>query len=206
MADTAADLLPELLGRDVQFAILGQGDPALEARFTSLADAYPGRLAVRIGYEEPLAHRLYAAGDVLLHPARFEPCGLTPLYALRYGTIPLVRLVGGLTDTVVPASEETLHGGTATGFAFDQPDASTMLEAIDRALAVYAKPVVWRKLQHRAMTRDFSWDYSARRFLTIYHQLAPAEPMVRAERSVEPKPERRPEALVEPGRKRASAA
>jgi starch synthase len=206
MADTAADLLPELLTRDVQFAILGQGDPALEARFTNLADAYPGRLAVRIGYEEPLAHRLYAGGDLLLHPARFEPCGLTPLYALRYGTIPLVRRVGGLTDTVVPASEETLHAGTATGFTFDQPDACTMLEAIDRALAVYAKPVVWRKLQQRAMTRDFSWDYSARRFLAIYHELAPAVALVRAERAAEPKPERRPEALVEPERKRANAA
>jgi len=206
MADTTIDMLRELLRRDVQFAILGQGDPALEQRFHSAAADYPGRMAVRIGYEEPLAHRLYAGGDILLHPARFEPCGLTPLYALRYGTLPVVRRVGGLADTVVAASEETILTGRATGFTFEEPDGGAMLAALDRALAVHAQPVVWRKLQQCAMAGDSGWDASARRYLAIYRALAPGAPLVKAERPVEPLPEPLDELLAEPEPSRASAA
>jgi len=174
MADTTADVLPELMQRPVQFAMLGQGDTALERKFRDAAKLYSGRMAVRIGYEEPLAHRLYAAGDLLLHPAQFEPCGLTPLYALGYGTIPIVRDVGGLADTIIDANEETIRAGTATGFAFDQPTGTAMLDCIDRALGMRARPIPWHRMQQRAMTRDFSWDSSARRYLAIYQELAPA--------------------------------
>jgi starch synthase len=182
MAESALDILPAVLERNVAVAILGQGDVTLEQRFQTLAASYPGRMSVHIGYEEPLAHRMYAGGDLLLHPSQFEPCGLTPLYALRYGTLPIVRRVGGLSDTVVAANEETLRDGTATGFAFDQPDGAAMLEAIDRALTTCAQPPVWRTMQQRAMTRDFGWDASAQRYLAIYRELAPAAPLVRGER------------------------
>ena len=99
--------------------LLGDGERHLEEQFAAAALHYPGRIAFRVGYEEPLAHRLMAGGDILLHPARYEPCGLTQLYAMRYGTIPVVRSTGGLRDTVVDATDDTLGGETATGFVFE---------------------------------------------------------------------------------------
>lgn len=173
MADTVLDALPSILGQGAQFALLGQGDPALEGRFRDAAQRYPGKLAVRIGHEEPLEHRLHAAADLLLHPSRFEPCGLAPLYALRYGTLPIVRNVGGLADTVTDANETTLRLGAATGFAFREPTAPAMLACIDRALALYAQPVAWRKMQYEAMDQDFGWQASARDYLALYRRLAP---------------------------------
>ncbi len=173
MADVVAQALHAILERDVQLAVLGEGDPAIEAQFREAAQHYPGRLAVRIGHEEPMAHRFYAAGDLLLHPTRFEPCGLTPLYAMRYGTLPLVRHVGGLADTVVDATEWTVRAGNATGFAFRDLNAVAMLACLDRALAFYARPVSWRKIQRRAMSREFGWNISARRYIALYRKLAP---------------------------------
>lgn len=118
MADIVYHALHIILERDVQLALLGEGDPVLEAKFQEAAQHYPGKLAVRIGFEEPLAHRLQAGADLLLHPSRFEPCGLTPLYAMHYGTLPIVRHVGRLSDTIVDATEWTIRNGSATGFAF----------------------------------------------------------------------------------------
>jgi starch synthase len=130
-------------------------------------------MAVRIGYEESLAHRLHAGADILLHPSRFEPCGLTQLYALRYGTVPIVRRIGGLTDTIVDANDETILDGTATGFAFEEAVANHMIDAVDRALAAYRQPVIWRRLQRSAMTQDFGWERSARQYLALYQRVAP---------------------------------
>jgi starch synthase len=174
MADTVLDAMPSILDRGARFALLGQGDPALEGRFRDAAQRYPGKLAVRIGHEEPLEHRLHAGADLLLHPSRFEPCGLAPLYAMRYGTLPIVRNVGGLADTVTDANENTLRLGTATGFAFREPTAPAMLACIDRAIALYGQPVAWRKMQYEAMDQDFGWDSSARDYLALYRKLAPA--------------------------------
>ena len=173
MADVVCHALAALLERDIQLAILGQGDHALELQFEDAAEQHPGRLAVRVGYEEPLAHRFHAGADLLLHPCRFEPCGLTPLYALRYGTLPVVRHVGGLSDTIVDATQWTIQTGSATGFAFQEPTASAMLNCLDRALAFYRRPAVWRTMQERAMSRKFGWDISARRYLALYRRLAP---------------------------------
>ena len=173
MADTVLDVLPAILERGAQFALLGRGDRRLEFRFQEIAQRFPGKLAARIGYEEPLEHRLHAAADLLLHPSRFEPCGLAPLYAMRYGTLPIVRGVGGLADTVTDADERTLRLGTATGFAFREPTAPAMLACIDRALAFYDQPVAWRKMQYRAMDQDFGWEASARDYLALYRKLAP---------------------------------
>ncbi len=182
MADTILEALPAILDRGVQFALLGAGDPSLEERIRHAGDRQPGQVAIHIGYQEPLAHRFHAAADILLHPSRFEPCGLTQLYALRYGTLPIVRRVGGLADTIVDTNDETVRTGMATGFTFEQPTGRAMLAALDRALALYRQPVVWRKVQRRAMVRDFSWEHSARRYLDLYWHLAPeAAPRPRRE-------------------------
>ena len=173
MADVVCHVLHRILDRDVQLVILGEGDPVLEARFRNAAQHYPGRLAVRTGYEEPLAHRLHAGADLLLHPCRFEPCGLTPLYAMRYGTLPIVRHVGGLSDTIVDATEWTVRAGSATGFAFQETSAPAMLDCLDRALAYYRQKARWRKMQQRAMQREFGWDVSASRYVSLYHNLVP---------------------------------
>jgi starch synthase len=108
-----------------------------------------------------------------------------PLYALRYGTIPIVRTVGGLADTIFDVDEETIGSATGTGFAFQQPDGRAMLDCIDRALAAFRRPVPWRKIMRRAMTRDFSWEASARRYLTIYRELAPHSAVAGVEDEVE---------------------
>jgi starch synthase len=170
MADILLDALPAMLERDVQFALLGQGDSVLESRLRDAACRYSDRMSVRIGYEEALAHRFYAGGDLLLHPSRFEPCGLTPLYGLRYGTLPVVRRVGGLLDTIV--HEQSACAGTVNGFGFLRPDAQAMLDCLDQALLTYAQPVAWRKLQRIAMSREFGWDRSAHRYMEIYHKAA----------------------------------
>ncbi len=186
MADTVLDVLPAILERGAQFALLGRGDRRLEFRFQEIAQRFPGKLAARIGYEEPLEHRLHAAADLLLHPSRFEPCGLAPLYAMRYGTLPIVRGVGGLADTVTDADERTLRLGTATGFAFREPTAPAMLACIDRALAFYDQPVAWRKMQYRAMDQDFGWEASARDYLALYRKLAPEAALMDIAEPVEP--------------------
>jgi starch synthase len=173
MADTLLEALPAILARDVQLAVLGEGDPVLEERITREAQNRTDQMAVRIGYEESLAHRLHAGADILLHPSRFEPCGLTQLYALRYGTVPIVRRIGGLTDTIVDANDVTIHDGTATGFAFEEAVANHMIDALDRALALYRQPVIWRRLQRSAMTQDFGWERSARQYLALYQKVAP---------------------------------
>ncbi len=136
MADVVADTLPRIIENGAQCAVVGDGDRLLEERFELAARQHPGRIAVRIGYEEPLAHRVLAGGDILLHPARFEPCGLTQLYAMRYGTLPVVRKTGGLCDTVVDATDHSVRQGTATGFAFESANSADMLHCIERALAL----------------------------------------------------------------------
>ena len=173
MADAVADVLPRIVESGAQCALLGDGDRQLEERFEAAARANPGRIAVRIGYEEPFSHRAVAGGDILLHPARYEPCGLTQLYAMRYGTLPVVRRTGGLCDTVVDADDGSIRQGTATGFAFTSADTDDFLRCIERALALYRQPLMWRKVQLQAMAQDFGWSESARRYLALYRELAP---------------------------------
>lgn len=171
--DLALAALPDLVGEGAQFAILGSGDPDLEAGFRRCVDAYPGQVAVFVGYDEGLAHRIFAGADSLLVPSRSEPCGLTQLYALRYGTLPLVRRAGGLADTVVDASPAALADGTATGFVFGPATVEAFREAVDRAIGVYRDPDRWRQMQQRAMTRDFGWEQSAATYRDLYQRLAP---------------------------------
>jgi len=172
MADVLLEAVPHYLASepDRQFVLLGNGDRALETSYQELAAAYPGRVAALIHYTEDFTHRLHAGGDILIHGSRFEPCGLTQLYAMRFGTIPVVRPVGGLADTVVDVSAETLETGQATGFYFDDPTVSAMLAGIDRAVALYRLPERWRRLQQTAMRRNFGWEASARAYLEVYQR------------------------------------
>jgi starch synthase len=163
--------LPGLLDLGARLVLLGSGDGALEAGFAAAAQDYPGRVGVMLGYDEALSHLIMAGSDSIIVPSRFEPCGLTQLYALRYGALPLVRRTGGLADTVVDASALTVAAGSATGFAFDRETPESLLAAIGRASALYADRATWRRMMHQAMTRDFSWDAAARQYVALYREL-----------------------------------
>ena len=164
--------LPEITSRGGQLALLGSGDAGLEAAFRDAAAAQPGQVAVRIGYDEPHAHRLFAGGDITLVPSLYEPCGLTQMYGLRYGCLPLVRRVGGLADTVVDCSLENMAEATANGFVFDRFEADDLLRAIRRAFALHARHADWRTVQRRAMAPHFGWDAPASAYAALYRQLA----------------------------------
>ncbi len=167
-------VLPEIVARGGQLVLLGSGDAPLEAAFVEAARRQPQQVAVRIGYDERFAHRVFGATDITLVPSRFEPCGLTQLYGLRYGSLPLVRRVGGLADTVVDSSLENLAEGTATGLVFDRFDADDMQRAVRRAFALYRRRTDWRAVQRRAMAQDVSWTGSAERYAALYRELAGA--------------------------------
>ncbi len=168
MADVILDTLPWLAEQDAQFVVVGEGDPVMEAAFAQAHERYSGKIAVAAGYDEATAHKLQAASDILLAPARFEPCGLTQLYALRYGTLPVVRRTGGLADTVVDATAATIADRTATGFVFDEATSEDLSAAIGRALTLYREPLTWRRLQMQAMAQDFSWNASAMQYAALY--------------------------------------
>jgi starch synthase len=174
--DLMLGALPGLRARGGQLALQGAGEPALEAAFIAAAKAHPDEVAVRIGYDEAFAHRLIAGADAILVPSRFEPCGLTQLYGLRYGTLPVVRRVGGLADTVVDASDEAVQADRATGFSFDAATPTALEGAIQRAIAAYAKPERWRRLMARAMAQDFSWDGAAQKYIALYRDLIAVRP------------------------------
>jgi starch synthase len=170
--DLVAPALGSLLAEGaIQLVVLGSGDPEWEDALRRLAAEHRTGVAVRIGYHEGLAHRIQAASDLLLMPSRFEPCGLAQLYALRYGTVPVVRAVGGLDDTVVEFDPETRTG---TGFTFVQHDAAALTAAVRRALTVRRDPALWRALRLNAMTQDHSWARAARDYAHEYYQLTPA--------------------------------
>jgi starch synthase len=169
--DLVLAALPALLKMGVQLCLQGSGDAALEAAFSAAAKAHPGQVAVRIGYDENLAHRLIAGCDALLVPSRFEPCGLTQLYALRYGSVPIVRRVGGLADTVVDASAPALESDRATGYTFDAATPAALEAAVQRAVLGFRAPAVWRQLMLRGMAQDFSWGEAARKYVAMYEGL-----------------------------------
>jgi starch synthase len=166
--DLVLAALPALLRQGAQLAVQGSGDPVLEAAFTAAAFAHPGQVAMRIAYDEAMAHRLIGGADVIMVPSRFEPCGLTQLYGLRYGTLPLVRRVGGLADTVVDATEEAVRAQRATGFAFEAATPAALEAAITRAIQARRHPQTWQQLMATAMAQDFSWDGAAAQYMALY--------------------------------------
>jgi starch synthase len=172
MADVLPVVAPQILKNGGQFAVCGKGDRRIENALRAVAAANPGKVSVRIGYEETWAKRTLAGADVLLAPARFEPCGLTQMYGMRYGALPVVRRVGGLADTVTDTGEDNSDAdGTATGFVFNEATADDFSQAIDNASHVYRDKESWRQMQSRAMTHDFSWRRSADRYLALYRDL-----------------------------------
>lgn len=164
--DLVAELVPELFGLDVRLVILGAGDAALEDRFRWLGRVFRDHCAVTVGFDVAKAHRIYAGADLFLMPSRFEPCGIGQLYAMRYGTVPIVHAVGGLKDTVVDES---------TGFSFAFADVIGLRWALGRALAMHReRPDAWQELVRNAMRRDSSWTPSARETLQLYRSLVRA--------------------------------
>lgn len=164
--DLVVDLADRLVDAGCSLVVLGTGEPRYEDLLTTAAARHPGRIAFRAAFSEPLAHRIYAGSDLFLVPSRFEPCGLAQLYAMRYGTPPVVRATGGLADTVRDAS-----GPSGTGFLFidDAPDA--LWAALTRARAIHADPAAWRTLQQQAMACDFGWDTAAAEYEACYRAL-----------------------------------
>jgi len=162
--DLIAELVPTLPSYG-SFAVLGTGDARYERLMRGLATTYPDRFAVKIGFDESLAHLIEGAADIFLMPSRFEPCGLNQMYSMRYGTVPVVRATGGLDDTVTDYNDAA---ETGTGFKFGVYSAAALLAAMDRAKAVYANPSRWKALQVAGMRQDFSWDRSAREYVKLY--------------------------------------
>jgi starch synthase len=171
------DLVIELLGRlggtgRAHFVVLGTGNDGIEESLRRMAASFPEAIDVMIGFDEGLAHLVQAAADMMLVPSRYEPCGLTQLYAMRYGTIPIVRATGGLVDTVVDTTPDTLRAGTASGFVFEAFDALALEQAVVRALDAHADANVWKSLVQRVMRQDWSWGSSAREYLALYEGMA----------------------------------
>jgi starch synthase len=155
----------DLLNRPIRMVVLGTGEPEVEAGLREFVRRDPKRFAVRFQYDNGLAHRIEAGCDMILMPSRFEPCGLTQMYSMRYGTIPIVRSTGGLADTVQHFDMKKKKG---TGFVFEHEDGTGLVWALDQALAAYSKPGPWTTLMQNAMSRDYSWGLSAERYEAVY--------------------------------------
>lgn len=178
MADLAVQAIPLALEAhpNLQVAAIGQGDKAIERALVQAAERFPDRFTARIGFDEKTAHMLQAGADILLHGSRFEPFGLTPIYAMRYGTLPIGSKTGGMADTISDAGDNAglsaMRG--STGFLFEGETVQAMTQAIDRAMAVRTHPGIWRAMQHNAMTEDFSWRNSVSVYMRMYRSLVPA--------------------------------
>lgn len=159
---------PENVARDWQMAILGAGDPALEAAVRGLERDFPGRVRTITRFDAPLSHRFYAGADILLIPSRYEPCGTTQMIAMRYGCVPLARATGGLRDTV----RDIQQGANSTGFLFKEATPVELTKALRRAMRVYQNEAIWQALQVRGMRRDFSWERSAQEYLRLYKEMS----------------------------------
>lgn len=170
--DLLAGAAHTLLRQDVQLVVQGQGDPALMDVLAAIAREAPEKMVFRTEYDDALAHRIFAGADLFLAPARFEPCGLTQLYAMRYGAIPVVRATGGLRDTVIDC-DVTLASGT--GFVFEEASPEALYGAVSRGLAAYADGGSFAKLRRRVMRQDWSWDRAAHRYQAVFEALVPAE-------------------------------
>ncbi len=179
-------VLDDLVARGGQLVVLGSGDAGIEAALREAANRHPGQAVLRVGYDEALAHRIIAGSDVLLVPSRFEPCGLTQLYALRYGTLPLVHGVGGLADTVVDSTPETLEHGSASGFVFHAFHTEALRQALHRAFALHQRPARWAGVQGHGMQLRFDWQVAAKAYCALYQRITATPGAACA--SVEPGP------------------
>ncbi len=170
--DLLLEVLPVLVGRGARLALLGSGDKDLEAGFTRASEDFPGSVGVIIGYDEKLSHVLQGGSDAILVPSRFEPCGLTQLYGVRYGTLPVVAKTGGLADTVVDADSASLKSRRATGIVFSPINAEELANAIHRTCDLFADQPVWKRMVLAAMKYPVGWDQSASLYHDLYKDLA----------------------------------
>jgi len=169
--DLVAAIIPQLTAMDLQLVILGTGEPQIEAKLKVLQARYPHRMGLRIGFDEGLAHRIEGGADVFVMPSRYEPCGLSQLYSLRYGTVPVVRKTGGLADTVLPMPPEARQAGQATGFQVEEDTAAALLAVLRRTMAVYQDRPMWERLVEAGMTTDVSWARSANVYDRLFMSL-----------------------------------
>ena len=169
--DLLLECLPGLVGRGGRLALLGTGEKGLERAFVAAAGRHAGSVGVIIGYDETLSHLMQGGSDAILIPSRFEPCGLTQLYGLRYGTIPVVARTGGLADTVIDANAAGLAANCATGIQFVPVTAVALDQAVERTIALYRQPKVWNAMVRRAMRHPVGWDQSAKAYLALFEDL-----------------------------------
>lgn len=176
--DLVRDAMDDLLASGARIALLGTGDPNCEKYFRQVAYQHRGRVGAVLAYREDLAHLVEAGSDIFLMPSRFEPSGLNQLYSMRYGTLPIVRRVGGLADSVTDATPDAIRNGTATGFVFEDYTAEAMMEAYNRAVAIFStNKLQWRAIMKNAMARDSSWDAAAKTYAEVYERAALRPPM-----------------------------
>jgi starch synthase len=169
--DLVIDAIDTLLQTGARLALLGSGDSALETALSSIAKRHAGRVGVVLGYDEALSHLLQAGSDAILVPSRFEPCGLTQLYGLRYGCVPVVSRVGGLADTIIDANDAALSAGVASGVQFSPVDRPTFENALMRTAGLFRDQKLWRDIQRRGMRADVSWQRSAGQYAALFHEL-----------------------------------
>jgi starch synthase len=165
--DLLAEIMPELMTRDLLLVVLGTGEPYYEGLFRSLAEKYAGRIGVKIAYDDTMAHKIEAGADMFLMPSRYEPCGLSQIYSLKYGTVPVVHATGGLDDTI---EEWNAGAQTGTGFKFYPYEPGEFMAALDRAFATFADKGAWQTLQRNGMAKDYSWREPAGEYLRLYEE------------------------------------
>jgi len=166
--DLLLENIPMITGEGMQLVVMGSGDRNLQQRYLAAAQASPGQVSVTIGHDEGLAHLIQSGADALVVPSRIEPCGLTQLCALRYGTVPIVSRVGGLEDTVLDAADAALGDGGQTGFKFGPVTAENLAAVIQRACATFHDVAAWRRIQRNGMSVDVSWRKPALRYADLY--------------------------------------
>jgi starch synthase len=169
--DMLVECIDGLVAAGGRLVVLGSGDATLETAIKDAAIRHHGRVGAIIGYNEALSHLVQGGADVMMVPSRFEPCGLTQLYGLRYGCVPLVARVGGLADTVIDANAAAVDAGVATGVVFAPATSAALAEAIRRTVTLFGRPRVWRKMQRRGMKSDVSWETSAEKYADLYSDL-----------------------------------
>ena len=169
--DVLLEVLDHLVGIGGRLVLLGSGDAGIEKEFQAAARRHPGRIGVRLGYDEALSHRMQGGGDAILVPSRFEPCGLTQLYGLAYGCVPVVSRTGGLADTVIDANPAALKAGVATGIQMNSVSYPALAMAVSRTVALYHQPADWKRMQKNGMKADFSWAASGAAYAALYRQL-----------------------------------
>ncbi len=169
--DLLIEVISELMSLDTQIVVLGTGDHHLEQQFIAIKAKYPNRIGLCLGFDEGMAHRIEAGSDMLIMPSRYEPCGLSQLYSLRYGTVPIVRRTGGLADTIVPFRPSTVKSRSATGFHFIDNSTDSLLSVLLLSLHVYKDRQTWQSLIYTGMKTDLSWDRSAKLYVEFYREL-----------------------------------